>query len=407
MPIHFIGWKSNLSTLLCFYDTVGWCTGTQRPSLMDDLYEANGSFAINLLKMLGEEDSSRNVFFSPLSISSALAMVFMGAKGNTAAQMSQALCLNRGGEIHQGFRSLLQEVNKSGTQYLLRTANRLFGEKTCDFLPAFRESCQEFYQAELEELSFAEDTEASRRHINDWVTEKTEGKISEILGAGTVDPLTKLVLVNAIYFKGKWNEQFDRKYTRGMPFKVNQEKKTVQMMFKQAKFKTGYVAEAHTQVLELPYAGQELSLVVLLPDDDTELAVVEKALTYEKFRDWTNPEKMTKDKVQVFLPRLKLEESYDLESFLRSLGMTDAFEEAKADFSGMSAKKNVPVSKVAHKCFVEVNEEGTEAAGATAVVRNARSIRPEPRFCADHPFLFFITHRSTSSILFCGRFCSP
>ncbi|XP_059266073.1 serpin B8-like isoform X2 [Mustela nigripes] len=374
---------------------------------MDDLYEANGSFAINLLKMLGEEDSSRNVFFSPLSISSALAMVFMGAKGNTAAQMSQALCLNRGGEIHQGFRSLLKEVNKSGTQYLLRTANRLFGEKTCDFLPAFRESCQEFYQAELEELSFAEDTEASRRHINDWVTEKTEGKISEILGAGTVDPLTKLVLVNAIYFKGKWNEQFDRKYTRGMPFKVNQEKKTVQMMFKQAKFKTGYVAEAHTQVLELPYAGQELSLVVLLPDDDTELAVVEKALTYEKFRDWTNPEKMTKDKVQVFLPRLKLEESYDLESFLRSLGMTDAFEEAKADFSGMSAKKNVPVSKVAHKCFVEVNEEGTEAAGATAVVRNARSIRHEPRFCADHPFLFFITHRSTSSILFCGRFCSP
>uniref|UniRef100_A0A8C7B9D6 Serpin B8 n=1 Tax=Neovison vison TaxID=452646 RepID=A0A8C7B9D6_NEOVI len=374
---------------------------------MDDLYEANGSFAISLLKMLGEEDSSRNVFFSPLSISSALAMVFMGAKGNTAAQMSQALCLNRGGEIHQGFRSLLKEVNKSGTQYLLRTANRLFGEKTCDFLPAFRESCQEFYQAELEELPFAEDTEASRRHINDWVAEKTEGKISEILGAGTVDPLTKLVLVNAIYFKGKWNEQFDRKHTRGMPFKVNQEKKTVQMMFKQAKFKTGYVAEAHTQVLELPYAGQELSLVVLLPDDDTELAVVEKALTYEKFRDWTNPEKMTKDKVQVFLPRLKLEESYDLESFLRSLGMTDAFEEAKADFSGMSAKKNVPVSKVAHKCFVEVNEEGTEAAGATAVVRNARSIRPEPRFCADHPFLFFITHRSTSSILFCGRFCSP
>ncbi|XP_032728154.1 serpin B8-like isoform X1 [Lontra canadensis] len=374
---------------------------------MDDLYEANGSFAINLLKVLGEEDSSRNVFFSPLSISSALAMVFMGAKGNTAAQMSQVLCLNRGGEVHQGFRSLLKEVNKSGTQYLLRTANRLFGEKTCDFLPAFRESCQEFYQAELEELSFAEDTEASRRHINDWVTEKTGGKISEILGAGTVDPLTKLVLVNAIYFKGKWNEQFDRKYTRGMPFKVNQEKKTVQMMFKQAKFKTGYVAEAHTQVLELPYAGQELSLLVLLPDDDTELAVVEKALTYEKFRDWTNPEKMTKDKVQVFLPRLKLEESYDLESFLRSLGMTDAFEEAKADFSGMSAKKNVPVSKVAHKCFIEVNEEGTEAAGATAVVRNARCLRPEPRFCADHPFLFFIIHRSTSSILFCGRLCSP
>nr|XP_035923534.1 serpin B8-like isoform X2 [Halichoerus grypus]XP_035923535.1 serpin B8-like isoform X2 [Halichoerus grypus] len=374
---------------------------------MEDLHEANGRFAINLLKMLGGEDSSRNVFFSPLSVSSALAMVFMGAKGNTATQMSQALCLNRGGDIHQGFRSLLTEVNKSGTQYLLRTANRLFGEKTCDFLPAFRESCQRFYEAELEELSFAEDTEECRRHINDWVTERTEGKISEILGAGTVDPLTKLVLVNAIYFKGKWNEQFDRKYTRGMPFKINQEKKTVQMMFKLARFNLGYVDEVHAQVLELPYVGQELSMVIVLPDDNADLALVEKALTYEKFRAWTNPEKMTKDKVQVFLPRLKLEESYDLESFLRSLGMTDAFEEAKADFSGMSAKKNVPVSKVAHKCFVEVNEEGTEAAGATAVVRNARSSRPEPRFCADHPFLFFITHHNTKSILFCGRFCSP
>ncbi|XP_030192305.1 serpin B8-like isoform X2 [Lynx canadensis] len=228
---------------------------------MDDLCEANGSFAINLLKMLGQEDSSRNVFCSPLSISSALAMVFMGAKGNTATQMSQALCLNRSGDIHQGFQALLTEVNKSGTQYVLRTANRLFGEKTCDFFPAFRESCEKFYQAQLEELSFAEDTEECRRHINDWVTEKTEGKISEILGPGTVDPLTKLVLVNAIYFKGKWNEQFDRKHTRGMPFKTNQEKKTVQMMFKQAKFRMGYVDEVPMQVLELPYAGKEMCLV--------------------------------------------------------------------------------------------------------------------------------------------------
>lgn len=374
---------------------------------MDNLGEANGAFAINLLKMLGEEDNSRNVFFSPLSISSALAMVLMGAKGDTAAQMSQALCLNKGEDVHQGFQSLLTEVNKSDAQYLLRAANRLFGEKTCDFLPAFKESCQKFYQADLEELAFAEETEECRKHINDWVTEKTEGKISEMLGVGTVGPLTKLVLVNAIYFKGKWNEQFDRKHTRGMPFKTSKEKKTVQMMFKQAKFKMGYIDEVHSQVLELPYVGEELSMAILLPDDNTDLTVVEKALTYEKFRAWTAPEKMTVEKVQVFLPRLKLEESYDLESFLRSLGMTDAFDESKADFSGMSAEKNVPVSKVAHKCFVEVNEEGTEAAAATAVVRNSRCSRIEPRFCADHPFLFFIRHHKTNSILFCGRFSSP
>lgn len=374
---------------------------------MDDISEANGTFAITLLKMLGKEDNSRNVFFSPTSIFSALGMVFLGAKGNTSVQMSQALCLNRDGEVHQGFQSLLTKVNKPGTQYVLKTASRLFGEKTCDFLSTFKESCQKFYQAELEELSFAQDTEECRKHINDWVSEKTEGKISEVLGPGTVGPLTKLVLVNAMYFKGKWNEQFDRKYTRGMPFKANQEQKTVQMMFKQARFNLGYVKEVHTQVLELPYAEEELSMIILLPDDNTDLATVEEALTYKKFRAWTDPKNMTKTKVQVFLPRLKLEEKYDLESFLRALGMTDAFEETKADFSGMSTKKNVPVSRVAHKCFVEVNEEGTEAAAATAVVRNSRSIRMEPRFCADRPFLFFIRHHETKSILFCGRFSSP
>ncbi|OBS71898.1 hypothetical protein A6R68_13524 [Neotoma lepida] len=300
---------------------------------MDDLCEANGSFAISLLKVLGEEDKSRNLFFCPLSVSSALAMVYLGAKGNTAAQMSQT----------------------------------------------FKESCQKFYQAGLEELSFAKDTEKCRERINNWVMEKTEGKISEVLSPGTVCPLTKLVLVNAMYFKGKWKAQFDRKYTRGMPFKTNQEKKTVQMMFKHAKFKMGHVEEVNMQVLVLPYAEEELCMVVLLPDENTDLAMVEKALTYEKFRVWTNPENMTESKVQVFFPRLKLEESYDLESFLQSLGMTDAFEETKADFSGMTTKKNVPVSKVAHKCFVEVNEEGTEAAATTAVIRNARLIHnPAP-----------------------------
>lgn len=375
---------------------------------MDDLCEANGSFAISLLKILGEEDKSRNLFFCPMSVSSALAMVYLGAKGNTATQMSQVLGLSGDGDVHQGFQTLLAEVNKSGTQYLLKSACRLFGEESCDFLSTFKESCQKFYQAGIEEMSFVKDTEGCRKRINDWVLEKTEGKISEVLSPGTVCPLTKLVLVNAMYFKGKWKTQFDRKYTRGMPFKTNQEeKKTVQMMFKHAKFKMAHVDEVNAQVLALPYAEDELSMVVLLPDESSDLTVVEKALTYEKLRAWTNPETLTESKVQVFFPRLKLEESYDLETVLQSLGMTDAFEETKADFSGMTSKKNVPVSKVAHKCFVEVNEEGTKAAATTAVIRNTRSCRIEPRFCADRPFLFFIWHQKTSSILFCGRFSSP
>ncbi|XP_040841035.1 serpin B8 [Ochotona curzoniae] len=374
---------------------------------MDQLCEGNDSFAIKLLKLLGEAETSRNVFFSPLSISISLAMVYLGARGDTADQMSQVLFANRDQDVHRGFQSLVAKVNKTGTQYLLRMANRLFGEETCDFLSTFKEACWKFYQAELEELSFAKNTEGCRKHINDWVAEKTEGKISEVLGAGTVGPLTKLVLVNAVYFKAKWNEQFDRKHTRGMLFKTNKEEKTVQMMFKRAKFKIGHIEEVHTQVLELPYANEDLSMLILLPDDNTDLTVVEKALTYDTFRAWTNPEKMTKSQVEVFLPILKLEESYDLESVLQDLGMTDAFEETKADFSGMSSRKNVPLSKISHKCFVEVNEEGTEMAAATAVVRNTRCSRIGLRFCANHPFLFFIRHNETNSLLLCGRFCSP
>ncbi|XP_035866059.1 serpin B8 isoform X2 [Phyllostomus discolor] len=389
---------------------------------MESLGAATTRFGFHLFKELSKVHKG-NVVFSPVSISTAIGMLLLGARGATAAQLREVLVseqdaessgikaeekeIEKTEEIHHQFQMFLSEISKVTNNHELKIANRLFGEKTYLFLQAFKESCQKFYQAELQELAFADDTEECRRCINDWVTQKTEGKISEILAIGTVSPLTKLVLVNAIYFKGKWKKQFDRRYTRGMPFKVNQEKKTVQMMFKKDEFKVGYVEEVRSQVLELPYAGEELSMVILLPDEDTDLVAVEKALTPEKLTAWMDPEKMTSQKIQVFLPRFKLEQSYDLEPVLRSLGMTDAFEEAKADFSGMSTKKNVPVSKVAHKCFGEVNEEGTEAAAATAVVRNSRCIRTEPKFCADHPFLFFIRHHKTNSILFCGRFSSP
>ncbi|XP_027240711.1 serpin B6-like isoform X1, partial [Cricetulus griseus] len=239
---------------------------------MDHLREANGTFALNLLKILGE-DSSKNVFFSPMSISSALAMVFMGAKGNTASQMIQALSLdkcsgNGGGDVHLGFQSLLCEVNKTGTQYLLRTANKLFGEKTLHILASFKDSCRKFYEAELEQLDFQGDTEQSRQHINTWVSRKTEDKIKEILDHDMVKPNTMLVLVNAVYFKGNWEKQFNKEDTREMYFKVNKnEEKPVQMMFKKSTFKMTYVEEISTKILLLPYVGNELNMVIMLPDE--------------------------------------------------------------------------------------------------------------------------------------------
>ncbi|XP_029446369.1 serpin B6-like [Rhinatrema bivittatum] len=377
---------------------------------MDAVSEANTTFALDLFKNLSQD--CQNVFISPMSISSALAMVFLGAKGNTAAQMAQVLQISKAKEIHTGFQSLLAEINKPGANYLLRTANRLFGEESYEFIEEFLESSKKWYQADLKTVSFISQFEESRKLINAWVEEKTESKIQNLLAPGIINELTRLVLVNAIYFKGNWADQFKKEQTRERPFRINKkETKPVQMMFKKAKFNMTYVGDVQTKFLEIPYVDNELSMIIMLPDDiqddSTGLELLERELTYKKFMDWTNPEMMHNTEVEVSIPKFKMEEMYDLKSVLSSMGMSDAFDMRKADFSGMSSNNDLVLSKVIHKSFVEVNEEGTEAAAATAAVMMLRCAPIVPRFIADHPFLFFIMHNQSRSILFCGRFCSP
>ncbi|XP_053876125.1 serpin B6-like isoform X2 [Malaclemys terrapin pileata] len=333
---------------------------------MDNLNKANTTFALNLFKKLSENANTQNLFFSPLSISSALSMVFLGAKGNTAAQMAKT----------------------------------------------FIDSCQKFYHAELEQLGFSKASEDSRKHINAWVEEKTEGKIQNLLAQGVVDSMTRLVLVNAIYFKGNWATQFNKNCTVEKQFKINKnESKPVQMMFKKAKFNMRYVGEFHTKILDLSYVDKETSMIILLPDEiqdnSTGLEQLERELTYEKLTEWINPEMMNYTEVEVFLPRFKLEQAYDLKPVLKSMGMADAFASDKVDLSGMSAGNDLVLSEVVHKSFAEVNEEGTEAAAATRVMGCGCCLQIVPRFTADHPFLLFIRHNKTGNILFYGRFCSP
>ncbi|XP_052585284.1 serpin B9-like [Peromyscus californicus insignis] len=356
---------------------------------MNTLSEANGNFAIHLLKMLCESNPSKNVCYSPVSISSALAMVLLGAKGDTAVQMSQALGLNTDKDIHQGFQRLLSNLNKPNRKYLLRTANRLFAESSCEFLPTFKESCLHFYHSELEQLSFAKAAEESRKHINTWVSEQTEGKIPELLSGDSVDSKTRLVLVNALYFKGKWQKEFDKERTREMPFKINQrEKRPVQMMYQKGVFKLAYVKEVQATMLVMPYDGMELSLMVLLPVDGVDLSKVENNLTFEKLMSWTKPDFMWSTRAEVLLPKFKLQENYDMKSVFQHLGMVDVFQGGKADLSGMSLERNLCVSECVHKSVVEVNEEGTEAAASTMVNVCCFSSGGDPRFCADHPFPF-------------------
>ncbi|XP_048166397.1 serpin B6-like [Corvus hawaiiensis] len=379
---------------------------------MESLCAANTTFSLELLRKLCEKKSGQNVFFSPLSISSALSMVLLGSRGSTEAQITKVLSLNNAQDAHNGYQSLLSEINDPNTKYILRTANRLYGEKTFEFLPSFIELSEKSYHAGLEQTDFMHAWEDSRKQINGWVEERTEGRIQNLLAEGIVNSLTRLVLVNAIYFKGSWEKQFTKERTTERPFRINKnETRPVQMMFKKDTFNMTYIGDFQTKILELPYVGNELSMIILLPDaiqdGSTGLERLERELTYEKLTDWINPEMMDSTEVRVSLPRFKLEESYDLKPLLSSMGMPDAFALGKADFSGISSGNELVLSEVVHKSFVEVNEEGTEAAAATAAVMMMRCAMIVPEFTADHPFLFFIRHNKTSSILFCGRFCCP
>ncbi|RXN16459.1 leukocyte elastase inhibitor-like protein [Labeo rohita] len=384
---------------------------------MEPLPATNTQFSLNLFKKINERDASKNVFYSPLSISSALAMVSLGAKGNTAAQMFKKQAQSAPGQkteeqIHSGFNKLMSELNKPGVPYALSLANRLYGDQSYQFVDKFLNDAKRYYEAGLEKVDFIKKSDASRVDINKWVEIKTQGKIKGLLPHGSIDAMTRLVLVNAIYFKGNWERKFPKEATVDGQFKLNKNQtKPVKMMNQESKFPLAFIPEMDSQVLELPYVGKNLSMLIILPnkieDETTGLQKLEKALTYEKLMEWTKREVMYKQEVEVSLPRFKMEQTYDMKSLLISMGMEDVFDERKVNLSGMSPNNNLVVSKVIHKAFVEVNEEGTEAAAATAALVMSRCLRIPRVFNADHPFLFFIRHNPTKSILFYGRFCSP
>uniref|UniRef100_A0A7M4FKQ2 Serpin B10 n=1 Tax=Crocodylus porosus TaxID=8502 RepID=A0A7M4FKQ2_CROPO len=395
---------------------------------MDLLAISNGSFALDIFTKLNESCKGENIFFSPWSISIGLAMVYLGARGNTATEMAerrynifrckhdfQVSSLkepeqNETQEIHVGFKTLLSAVNKPNKNYELKTANRLYEEKTYPL--RYLRLAKKFYCAEPQAVNFRTAAEQAREEINSWVMNQTEGRIQDLLPTGSVDSRTALVLVNAIYFKGKWEKQFLKENTSERPFRVSKTKtKPVQMMFLKGMFKILCMDTMKLKIIEVPYIKNELSMFILLPDDindnTTGLELLERELTYEKLAEWTSPDRMAKVEVEMYLPRIKLEEGYDLKSTLISMGMPDAFSPGTADFTGLSDKKDLFLSKIFHKSFVEVNEEGTEAAAATGIVIAERAHLKAIKFKADHPFLFFIRHNKTKSILFFGRFCSP
>jgi serpin B len=376
--------------------------------LLNPVVVANSQFAVDLYRELAKESQDKNLFFSPTSISVALAMTAAGGRSQTEAEMTQVLHLT--GilpQAHAEYHKLLDRWNADGKDrgYQLRVANRLWGQKGFHFLPAYLDLTQGQYGAELGVVDFGQ-SETARKEINAWVEKQTANKIQDLIPTGALDALTRLVLTNAIYFKGAWANPFKKEQTRDEDFALSGGRKVKTPLMHQTQ--TYRYAEDNTlQALELPYKGNELAMLVLLPKMPDGLAALEQSLSAQQIVDLRA--KLRPQKVNAYLPRFKLETSFALKGTLTALGMKTPFSPA-ADFSGMDGEKDLYLSAVIHKAFVDVNEEGTEAAAATGAImalRSARIERPPVEFRADHPFVFMICDKRDGGILFLGRMTNP
>ena len=379
-----------------------------------EMADGNNAFACDLYAELTRTEGS-NFFFSPMSIRTALAMTYAGARSETAAQMARVLHFGEGGDaLHAAMGAYIADLNASAgpKTYLLTVANALWGQRGFEFLADFLALNKKHYEAGLETLDFIGDTEGARRTINAWVENKTNDKIKDLIPSGGVNPMTRLVLTNAVYFLGTWAEQFHRDVTKPLPFHITSEREVeVPFMYQRERFR---YARAHgVQVLEMAYRGGRLAMTIVLPAEVDGLAALEESLDAALLSSLI--ESAGFREVKVYIPKFKIESSFSLTAVLRSLGITDAFVVDAADFSGMTRARTPDerlfISDVLHKTYVDVNEEGTEAAAATAVVMMAGAApgpqEEPPIFRADHPFIFLIRDTHTGAVLFMGRLAEP
>jgi serpin B len=366
--------------------------------------DATNRFACDLFQKLATD---KNVFFSPYSILSALAMTSEGARGQTAQEMEQALHLPLGDKARrESFVALYRQINANHEGYTLSAANALWVQKQFTLLPSYSGTVQTYYGGAARDLDFAADSEGARRTINQWVENQTRNKIQGLIQPGNLRADTRLVLTNAIYFKASWQVPFDKKETVQQPFSTGEGKTVpVKMMSHSASdSRFRYAEDAEVQVLELPYQNGEASALVFLPKTGHDLKAIENRLSPSFLAEWSK--RLSLQQVRVFLPRFKMLESSILNQPLKEMGIKTAFE-TKADFSGITGQRNLWIGLVLHKAFADVNEEGTEAAAATTVVMTGMAMLAKVAvFRADHPFLFLIREKS-GALLFMGKLADP
>ncbi|NXG56820.1 OVAL protein, partial [Hemiprocne comata] len=386
---------------------------------MGSIGAASAEFCFDIFKELKVQHVNENIIFSPMIIFSALSMVYLGAREDTRAQIEKVVHFDKitgfgeivesqcptSASVHSSLKDMFNQITKQSDNYLLSFASRLYAEESYSILPEYLQCVNELYKGGLETISFQTAADQARQLINSWVESETNGMIKNILQPSSVDSQTEMVLVNAIYFKGMWQKAFKDEDTQAVPFRITeQESKPVQMMHQIGSFKVAEIPSEKIKILELPYASGQLSMLLLLPDDVSGLEQLESAITVEKLIEWTSSNVMEEKNVKVYLPRMKIEEKYNLTSVLVALGITDLFS-SSANLSGISSAESLKLSEAVHESFLEIHEAGREVEGPKGAGMEVTSIFEEFRF--DHPFLFLTKHNPTNSILFLGRCLSP
>lgn len=378
------------------------------------LAEGNTAFALDLYRSLLEDARDDNLFYSPYSLSIALAMTYAGAEGETAEQMAEALHFTLPEpQLHSAFNrlDLLLAGRGEGAEgkddqgFRLNVVSTLWGQRGYEFLADFLDTLAVNYGAGLRTLDFESDPEGARETINAWVSDQTEGRIEDLIPQGVLTALTRLVLTNAIYFNAAWAEPFNEEMTTEAPFiLLDGNEVPVPMMRQTTDY--AYAEGDGYQAVDIPYDGRELSMLIVLPEAGT-LADYEAGLDAADLNDIVD--RLGSQQVALTMPRFETRSAFSAVDAMQALGMEAAFSREDADFSGMTEERELYITEVVHEAFVSVDEEGTEAAAATAVVMDLRSAAPvEPvEMRIDHPFLFFIRDIETGAVLFVGRIVDP
>ncbi|XP_027023876.2 neuroserpin isoform X1 [Tachysurus fulvidraco] len=388
---------------------VSCCLVTEVPE------DASAEFWVRLYHQLQMAGADDNIIFSPLSLALALGMVELGARGSSLQQIRQAVGYTqyREDEEFAVLKNLTQALVGEETQYVVHLANAVFLQTGVHFSPEFLKLIKHYFHAEAETVDFNESATVAQ-HINAWVQNHTASKIHDLVSAEDFSSSTRITLINAVYFRGSWKNQFCPENTRTFSFSKDDgsEVQTL-MMYQQGDFYYGEFSDGSSeaggvyQVLEMPYEGEDMSMMIVLPRQEVLLASLEPIIKASLIEDWANNVK--KQKVEVYLPRFKVEQTIDLKEVLQQLGIKNIFTK-EADLSAMTAEtggENLFIGKAVQKSYLEVTEEGAEGAAASGMIAMARNMVLYPQVMADHPFFFIIRNRKTGSILFMGRVMNP